>query len=448
MKNKVSFTAGRIAGFECEKGKQQTFFWDAKTPALGLRITAKGKKTYIFESRILGQKSPIRTTIGDVRTYSIEDAQKAANLLRVQADQGLDPRELRKSQAREDAAKRLEADLEGYKGRVHVSEAWEQYIEYQKSKMNNPELTVKTKKKGKVWGQRHLNDHFYATQKGGEKLKRGKSLSVEGVLYPLLQLKLVDISSSSLMDWVAHEQKREKQRPNLVRQGFEKFRTFWSWCAKTEPYKSIIDKDALEDEFLIERIPDRSDPKLNDDDVLLYAYIADWFREVKNISNRVISAYLQCLLITGTRRNELAVLKWSDIDYKAKTIRIKDKIMNSGRIIPLNSNMEELIGDLLKLNEYVFSSPDSRSGHLVEPRDAHNQALERAGIPHFSIHGLRRSFTSLFIRTQPDGVGGRIQGHAATTPRDRYYLKLPIDLIAQWHDGYVSWLLNEAASSK
>ena len=444
MANKVNFTAGRVGGLECEKGKQQSFYWDAKTPSLGVRVTATGKKTYIFESRIGGQSSPMRMTIGDVRTYSISEAQQEANRLKGLTDKGIDPRELAKALVAKDAAKKAEAIKQDYMGRVLVSEAWADYIEYQKSKMNNPDLEAKTKKKGKVWGKRHLQDHIYATQKGGEKYKRGEKLTADGVLYPLLQFKLVDINSQALMEWVAEENKRPKSRQTAIRQGFEKFRTFWNWCAKTEPYKSIIDKDAVLAEKLVERVPDRADEKLTEEDVLQRAYIADWFRAVQKISNSVMSAYLQCLLITGARRNELAVLKWSDIDFKSKTIWLKDKVKNAGRTIPLNLYMERLIDPLPRRNEYVFSSPESKVGYLVEPRGAHNQALEVAGIPYLTIHGLRRSFASLFIWTQPDGAGGRIQGHIPKTVRDKYYLKLPIELIAQWHDGYVDWLLTEA----
>ena len=41
----ANFSADRIAKFECDKGKRQTFFRDGKTPGLGLRVTAAGSKT-------------------------------------------------------------------------------------------------------------------------------------------------------------------------------------------------------------------------------------------------------------------------------------------------------------------------------------------------------------------------------------------------------------------
>jgi hypothetical protein len=52
--NRQNFTADRVARFRCEPGKQQTLFWDRKTPGLGLRVTANGAKSYIFETASTG----------------------------------------------------------------------------------------------------------------------------------------------------------------------------------------------------------------------------------------------------------------------------------------------------------------------------------------------------------------------------------------------------------
>lgn len=62
---KRSFTAARVEGFSCESGKQQTIYWDAKTPRSRLSAAASGAKVYVFESRLFGKT--IRLTIGDAR---------------------------------------------------------------------------------------------------------------------------------------------------------------------------------------------------------------------------------------------------------------------------------------------------------------------------------------------------------------------------------------------
>ena len=301
-------------------------------------------------------------------------------------------------------------------------------------------MPLKGLAKGKKWGERHLQDHLNMTQEGGIPHKRGKGVTVQGVLYPLLQLKLSEITPEVLKDWLNTER---TTRPNNARQGFQMFRTFWNWCAKDKNYKDIVNKDAVAEDSLLAILPSKNSKK--DGDVLRKNNIADWFKAVQKISNKVISVYLQCLLITGARRGELIALKWADVDFKAKTVWLKDKIKTEGRYIPLNRYMEQLIDSLPRRNEFVFSSLEAKDGFITEPRIAHNQAINLAGIPHLSIHGLRRSFASLFIwAEQPDGAGARIQGHAPQSIRDKHYLEIPIELLAKWHDGYVNWLLTEA----
>lgn len=92
MAKKDNFTADRVAKARCPTGKNQTFYRDSKTPGLGLRVTAAGVKTYIFETW-LGDKS-LRMTIGDTRTWSIGAAQAEATRLKAMTDQDIDPREL------------------------------------------------------------------------------------------------------------------------------------------------------------------------------------------------------------------------------------------------------------------------------------------------------------------------------------------------------------------
>jgi hypothetical protein len=87
-----NFTAERVAGFKCQPDKQQSIYWDGKTPGLGLRVTAAGAKSYIFETRL--NSKTIRMTIGDPRTWAIGKAQAEATRLKAMTDQGTDPRQV------------------------------------------------------------------------------------------------------------------------------------------------------------------------------------------------------------------------------------------------------------------------------------------------------------------------------------------------------------------
>ena len=93
---KQNFTAARVDSFQCEPGKQQTIYWDAKTPGFGFRVTAGGARAYIFESRLFGKT--VRVTIGDVRVWELGRARTEAMRLKTLVDDGKDPREVRAEQ--------------------------------------------------------------------------------------------------------------------------------------------------------------------------------------------------------------------------------------------------------------------------------------------------------------------------------------------------------------
>jgi integrase len=62
------------------------------------------------------------------------------------------------------------------------------------------------------------------------------------------------------------------------------------------------------------------------DDCLQREQLAAWFSAVLSIQNPVISTYLQGLLITGARREELAALRWEHVDLRWRSLTINDKV--------------------------------------------------------------------------------------------------------------------------
>jgi integrase len=179
-------------------------------------------------------------------------------------------------------------------------------------------------------------------------------------------------------------------------------------------------------------------------DVLQREQLAAWFDAVRQIGNPVISAYLQCLLLTGARREEMARLRWVDVDFQWNSMKLNDKI-EEFRMVPLTPYVSCLMAALPRRNDWVFSSTASESGRLAEPRIAHNEAIARAGLPPLTLHGLRRSFASLceWIET-PTGISAQIQGHAPQGVREQNYIRRPLDLLRMWHVKIEAWMLEEA----
>lgn len=457
MGNKANFSADRVTAFRCEAGKQQTIYWDAKTPGLGVRVTAAWKrasdsgKSYIFETRLHGKT--FRTTIGDVRSWTIGDAQAKARELKVLTDQGIDPREL----AAEKRDKAQAAQANAKRQAALVSEAWDAYLAHQKARMAMLHL-----ERGKKWGARHLADHLALSQAGGEPKKRGSGKTKPGVLFPLLKMRMADISADILREW---QRKEAETRANNARQGFELFRAFWRWCASRKDFAPVIDADAVESKDLRSEVPSRKNKRF---DVMERAHLPAWFAAVRGLGNPVISAYLQALLLTGARREEMAELRWRDVDFKWGSIWLKDKVAAEGRKVPLTPYLASLLLDLKQRNqtppkvrklrenetekapvwkpsEWVFSSAAAASGRIAEPRIPHNRALSVAGIPPVTLHGLRRTFASLAEWVEmPRGIVAQIMGHKPSATAEKHYIDRPLDLLAIWHGKYENWILEQA----
>jgi integrase len=332
---------------------------------------------------------------------------------------GIDPAEQAKEQRASAEVRRNAAQQKT----TVVEEVWNAYITHHRSH----------------WGARHLADHLNLSQAGGRAKKRGDGQTVRGVLWPLLELRLGEVNADGLTAWQRQE---AATRANSARQGFELFRTFWRWCATQKAYQSAIDAAAVESPDLRREVPPRKAKRF---DVLEKGHLKAWFAAVRGLGNPTGSAYLQALLLTGARREEMAALRWRDVDFRWGSLWVKDKVAEEGRKIPLTPYLSELLSVLSRRNEWVFSSPTAKNGRLMEPRIPHNRALQVAGLPHVTLHGLRRTFASLAEWVEmPTGVVAQIMGHAPNATAEKHYINRPLDLLAVWHGKYEAWILKQA----
>ncbi|MGF6813616.1 integrase [Paraburkholderia atlantica] len=68
-----------------------------------------------------------------------------------------------------------------------------------------------------------------------------------------------------------------------------------------------------------------------------------------------------------------------------------------------------------------------------------------AGLPHLTIHDLRRSFGTLSEWVEcPVGIVAQIQGHAASALAEKHYRRRPVDLLRVWHTKIEAWMLEQA----
>lgn len=402
---RIKFTKAKIDKFECPPHKSAAFLWDSEVPGFGIKTSPGGAKNYILESRLKSGRN-IRITIGDTRSWALNAAQVEARQLQTLIDQGLDPRVLKAQEtAKLEATK---ANLQ--RQNVTLDEAWTTYISARKHK----------------WGDRTFADHV-------------NIISDKGTPAPLHQLrsvKLVDLTSDRVSAWLKNE---ATHRPTQAALAFRLLRAFLNWCQFQDEYKDIASPDACGKKGR-EYLP----KKQVKTDCLQREQLTAWFCEVRKIRNPVISAYLQSLLLTGARREELAGLTWDCVDFHWNGLHIRDKVEGE-RVIPLTPYVSHLLSALPRRNEWVFSSPLAKSGRLQEPRLQHNSAVAAAGLPPLTLHGLRRSFGTLceWVET-PAGISAQIMGHKPSATAEKHYRQRPLDLLRMWHTKIEAWFLEQA----
>lgn len=413
-------TPERIRLFTCSPESNQAFFWDTLAPRLAVRATAAAK-SFIFESKL--NRQTIRITIGDVRAWKLDDARQEANRLQTLVGQGMDPREMERERR---AA--IEAEKEAQRRQdVTVGEAWNGYLEDRKAK----------------WGARHYKNHADMAKVGGEPRTRGRrkgepAVTMPGPLFPLLSRRLAEIDAKAVKAWL---EPLASRTPTQAAQTFRALRAFLAWCAEHKEYEPVTHADACKSKGVKETVPTVG---TKDGDCLQREQLRPWFEAVRRIGNPVIAAYLQTMLLTGARREELTGLTWEGVDFQWKSLSIHDKVEGE-RTIPLTPHVAVLLAALPRRNQWVFSSPTAADGRLQEPRIQHVKALQIAGLPHVSIHGLRRSFGTLAEWVEcPVGIVAQIMGHKPSALAEKHYRRRPLDLLRMWHTKIEAWMLEQA----
>lgn len=412
-------TVGVIDRLSCPSDKGQAFLRDGKTPGLRVRITSAGAKSFVYESKL--NRQTVRRTIGDVRSWTIEQARTEARRLAVILDNGQDPREIERQRQQKEAQAKAATIAKA----LTVGIVWADYIEQRRP----------------IWGERHYKDHIDKAKAGGLPSKRrgfGNVSTKAGPLASLMTLRMVDLTQERIEAWAAIE---AKTRPTSARLAWRLLKVFLTWCDEQPEYAALMTgKNPAKTKKTLEALGKARVKS----DVLQRGQLGAWFDAVQKIQNSTIAAYLQITLLTGARPGEVLALRWEDVNTQWRGISFKDKVEGE-RITPLTPYVANLMASLPRRNEWVFSSPTSASGCLSEPNTPHTRACKVAGLDDLTLHGLRRSFKSLTEWLEvPVGVVAQIQGHKPSATAEKHYAVRPLELLALHHERIEAWILEQA----
>jgi excisionase family DNA binding protein len=163
------------------------------------------------------------------------------------------------------------------------------------------------------------------------------------------------------------------------------------------------------------------------------------FSEKDNLQERILSyeeekklldacpRYLKPIVLTalhtGMRKGEILNLKWEQVDFLNREIKVKNTKSGKPRFIPMNSLLYETLKNEKKLNgksPLVFPSPRTNKP-FVDIKKSFAEAVKNAGIPSLRFHDARHSFASRLVAAGVDLITVKeLLGHHSVRITERY----------------------------
>lgn len=146
-------------------------------------------------------------------------------------------------------------------------------------------------------------------------------------------------------------------------------------------------------------------------------------------ANPMAVAILKLLIFTGARKGEMEELKWSDVDFDNKFIKLGDA-KTGHRIVRLSAGALQVLSERSKMkgSDFVFPAMKGDGFYQGTPK-AWRIIRQSAGLENVRLHDLRHSFASIAVSGGASlPIIGALLGHknAATTQRYAHLMDDPI----------------------
>jgi integrase len=364
----IKLTKANIERLALPAGGNDRIVFDAALPGFGLRLRCGGKRTWIVQYRV-GAKQR-RVTLGTVETLNADDARKRAKSALSKVHLGHDP-QLEKAQARAASAITLAAIVE-------------RYIEERAAKRLKPKTLTEV--------TRSLREHW-------------KPLHA----IPLTKIARVDVAGQ--LGRIAKE-----RGPIAANRSRAYLSTLYAWAigeglADANP---VVGTNKAAEEISRDHV--LSDEELRS--VWLCAGEGDY------------GAIVHLLILTGQRREEIAAMRWNELDFDKRLWRIGAERAKNGRAhdVPLSDAALEFLAahGRKEGRDFVFGSSEgpfqgwsnAKSALDVRILAKPGERGEKSAMTPWRIHDIRRTVATRMseLGVLPhvvEAVLNHISGHKA-----------------------------------
>jgi len=132
-------------------------------------------------------------------------------------------------------------------------------------------------------------------------------------------------------------------------------------------------------------------------------------------------AAIRLLMLTGCRKNEILTLRWKEVDFKARQLRLRDA-KTGPRAVPLSGAAVRLLEGLRRsaAGEWVIEGGKPGT-HLKKLGNAWRRLRIRADLQDVRLHDLRHSFASSALALGESlPMIGKLLGHRRIESTARY----------------------------
>jgi len=227
--------------------------------------------------------------------------------------------------------------------------------------------------------------------------------TLEGYLLYLNGIKLNGPISEINQRTIMQAIERFTASPSSRNYGFTTFKVFFNWAVRRQ-YVAANPLSSLK----------RPHKAMSRDRVLSDEEITTLLSYTLDQTDRYC-AIVSLLLVTGQRRGEIAGLRWDEISDGWLHFSPNRTKNSRGHAVPLGSFGIQILDRPKTHDEFVFGDPDSDQPFCGWSR-AHRRLLIKTGLPHFTLHDLRRTFATAHAKlATPIHVTERLLNHVSGT---------------------------------
>lgn len=384
-RSQTVLTKGVVDG--CSAADKRYDVWDSKLSGFGLRVGTTGIKTYVVRYRADGggRSAPRRyVTVGRHGTLTVEQARKKAQQILAEATVGDDPAAKRN-------AKREELKMSGL---VDLYEKEGCYI--QRGKRQGEPMKERTK----TYTVARLRHHVVS-------LLGAKRVSEVNVGEIERFFRDVAAGKSASDNKVGHR-KRIVVRggDGAARKAFRDLSAVFSFAVR----RGIVASNPC-DKAVVRKSDNRRERFLSLEEIKQLGKALDEL-EAEGMNQKALNI-TRLWVLTGCRRQEIAELKWGEVDFERGLLVLEDS--KTGRSVrPLATAAIKLLKSIPRSNDSDFVFPSGRSdGHFQGTKMAWPKIVKKAKLDGITPHTLRHTMGALATSSgEALALTGAILGHA------------------------------------